>query len=302
MAPGRSFAWLITDRGTRRFGLPKASEIERLVTEYRSLVEHSIWDPLTAKSGASAALWNGLMAEIAANVPRDRRLIVIPDGPLHRLNLETLVAPTPAPHYWIEDVEMAVAPSLAIAMSKPVGGPAHGGPALLMGAADYAGTAYPPLQGAEREIRNIQARFAAMSPAVYTGRQATPAAYRESDPARFGLMHFAAHAEANAEKPLESAVVLSHRGDSYKLYARDVIEIPIRADLVTLSACHSAGARAYAGRADGIRVGVPERGGAGGGGGAVGRERRFDGACPWTAFTRESPRESRRRPRYGKPS
>ena len=42
-------------------------------------------------------------------------------------------------------------------------------------------------------------------------------------------------------------VVLSHQADPYKLYARDVIEIPIHADVVTLSACHSAGTRIYAG-------------------------------------------------------
>ena len=34
---------------------------------------------------------------------------------------------------------------------------------------------------------------------------------------------------------------------TYKLYARDVIGIPIRANLVTLSACRGAGSRTYAG-------------------------------------------------------
>ena len=43
---------------------------------------------------------------------------VVPDGPVHRLNLETLVAPSPQPHYWIEDAEVAVSPSIAIAMAK----------------------------------------------------------------------------------------------------------------------------------------------------------------------------------------
>src|SRR5262249_30269081 len=43
------------------------------------------------------------------------------------------------------------------------------------------------------------------------------------------------------------AVVLSRQGDQYKLYARDVIDIPIHAELVTISACRSAGVRAYAG-------------------------------------------------------
>jgi CHAT domain-containing protein len=52
---------------------------------------------------------------------------------------------------------------------------------------------------------------------------------------------------ANRESPLDSAIILSAQGDSYKLYARDVAAIPLDADLVTISACQSAGARAYSG-------------------------------------------------------
>ena len=64
-------------------------------------------------------------------------------------------------------------------------------------------------------------------------------------------MHFTAHAEANAESPLDSAVILSRDDNApaggYKLYARDVAERPLSADLVTISACRSAGERTYAG-------------------------------------------------------
>ena len=35
--------------------------------------------------------------------------------------------------------------------------------------------------------------------------------------------------------------------DSFKLYARDIIHHPLRAELVTVSTCRSAGARAYSG-------------------------------------------------------
>src|SRR4029077_2733625 len=45
----------------------------------------------------------------------------------------------------------------------------------------------------------------------------------------------------------DSAVVLAGPDHAYKLYARDVAEKPLRADLVTVSACRSAGERAYSG-------------------------------------------------------
>jgi len=61
------------------------------------------------------------------------------------------------------------------------------------------------------------------------------------------MVHFTAHATANMESPLESAVVLSGPDTGYKLYARDVADKPLRADLVTVSACRSAGERTYSG-------------------------------------------------------
>ena len=46
---------------------------------------------------------------------------------------------------------------------------------------------------------------------------------------------------------MDSAVILSGPDTAFKLYARDVAEMPLTADLVTVSACRSAGDRAYSG-------------------------------------------------------
>jgi CHAT domain-containing protein len=246
-APNRSFAWLISASGVRRFSLPPAGEVEALVTRYRDVVEHSLTDPIAANDSSGAALWKKLLAEIAPEIPKGSRLIVIPDGPLHRVNLETMINPAPAPHYWIEDVEIAIAPSIAIAAYKPAAVPRHVPALLLIGAPDYSGTTYSPLPKAASELSDIQSQFVGAPQKVFTGALASPAAYAQAGPAGFSLIHFAAHAEANAEMPLESAIVLSRQGGRDKLYAHDVIDIPINADLVTISACRSAGARTYAG-------------------------------------------------------
>jgi len=247
LAPLRSYAWLITAGTVRRFRLPPAGEIEKLVTAYRDVVEHSASDPILAGDPNGPTLWNALMTEIAPQIPKGSRVIVIPDGALHQFNLETLVAPSPEPHYWIEDVEIAVAPSIAIAARNPPPPAGRTRSVLLIGDPDYAGSEYPPLKHAGQETNEIQQRFAGASPAVYTGSKALPAAYGDSNPRQFSFIHFAAHAEANREKPLESAVILSRQGDRYKLYAHEVIDIPIQADLVTISACKSAGIRSYSG-------------------------------------------------------
>ena len=61
------------------------------------------------------------------------------------------------------------------------------------------------------------------------------------------MIHFAAHATANRASPLDSAVVLSRDPGGFMLTARDVLNQSLRADLVTISACRSAGATVYSG-------------------------------------------------------
>ena len=118
---------------------------------------------------------------------------------------------------------------------------------LLIGAPDYAGSGFEPLKNAGKEVREIAARFPAASRIVLTSAQAVPAAYKDSNPGAFSHIHFAAHADANFQNPLGSSVILSGQSTQNRLYARDVIDIPIHADLVTISACQGAGVRSYGG-------------------------------------------------------
>jgi CHAT domain-containing protein len=93
----------------------------------------------------------------------------------------------------------------------------------------------------------IEAALHTSPQVVRATANAQPEAYLRGDPQRFSIIHFVAHAVVNREEPLQSAVVLSGSRRDYKLLARDIIGIPIRADLVTISGCRSAAARTYAG-------------------------------------------------------
>jgi CHAT domain-containing protein len=99
-------------------------------------------------------------------------------------------------------------------------------------------------------MANVGKHFPASQQRVYRREEATPAAYFGSYPEQFSHIHFVAHGTASRLSPLDSAVVLSKGAaetDSFKLYARDIIRHPLKADLVTISACYSAGERSYAG-------------------------------------------------------
>ncbi len=244
LAPERSFVWVVTERSVRAFTLPGEEELKRLIDNYQSVVQ-ALRDPLAAESPAARLLSDILLDPIRKSLPAGSRIVLVPDGPLHDFNLEMLPVDQPNRHYWIEDATVAVAPSLAV-LEPPA--PAEAGrAALLIGAPVPPGNEYPPLPEVEKELAGIRAKLSGWEQAVYTGASAQPAVYRESRPARFAVIHFAAHATANRQDPLESAVILSPQGGAYKLYAREIAAVPVTARLVTISACRGAGSRAYSG-------------------------------------------------------
>jgi CHAT domain-containing protein len=180
-------------------------------------------------------------------IPAGSHVILAADGALHGLNLEALpqppLQPGGAPRYWIEDVTVAIAPSLGLLAERRSVSPAARR-LLLLGDPVASDSSFPPLSHAADEIESVTRRFGGPDQEVVLAREAaTPMAYRSAGPGNFSAIHFTAHAVANRESPLDSAVLLS----GGKLYAREVMDVPLTADLVTVSACRGVGVRAYSG-------------------------------------------------------
>ncbi len=190
-------------------------------------------------------------------------------------------------HYWIEDVTITSASSLRVlgATRTPArdgASPVSTGDAgkstgigggkrdlLLVGNSVAPNDKYPELPKAASQMESVARHFSAARQRILARQQATPAAYLTSRPEQFSYIHFVAHGTASRLSPLDSAIVLSKTAlpkvplssplsktapseasadsDSFKLYARDIIHHPLRADLVTISACYGAGERAYSG-------------------------------------------------------
>jgi CHAT domain-containing protein/tetratricopeptide (TPR) repeat protein len=245
----RSYAWQVTKDRIRLVPLPvNASQVDALVKSYQQSIVTSLADPVTSAASPGDEIYAKLIAPVADGIRRGSRVVIVPDGALTRINFESLPVPGPKRHYWIEDVEVDVAPSLgtlSARVERPRGGK-HGASVLLIGDPVSADPSFPQLRYASAEMSAVSKAFAGRA-AVYRADQATPSRYRDAMPEQFGVVHFTAHAAANAESPLDSAVILSKDGTGYKLYARDVAEQPLSAELVTISACRSAGERTYAG-------------------------------------------------------
>jgi CHAT domain-containing protein/Tfp pilus assembly protein PilF len=243
-----SSLWVITPTKTAYFALPPASEIDRLVQAYRRAIVDSKDVLATEDRLTGEKLYATLIAPAQKLIAANSRVILLPDGSLYGLNFETLIAPGLKPHYWIEDVTLITANSLTLLAG---GGTNRSATKtrnlLLVGNPKEANAAFPPLSQGPIEMKKIEPYFPEPDRVVLEDARATPSAYLGSNPERFSYVHFVTHGTASRARPLESAVILSPEGDSYKLYARDIVTRHLRAELVTISACYGSGSRAYSG-------------------------------------------------------
>jgi len=244
-----SYLWAVTSGLTEVFPLPAAKEIEASVQRYhRALLGPG--DVLETQNSDGLGLFETLVKPAQKLIPGGSRVVIVPDGALNNLNFETLLVPGKTPHYWIEEATVVNVSSIRMLAAVPVAPARKNGKLLLIGDPLPPNRAYDQLAEAGSEIKDIARHFAAPSESVYAEAAATPAAYLEHDPAQFAYIHFVAHGTASRLSPLDSSILLSQGSpaeDSYKLYARDIIHHPLRAQLVTISACYGSGTRAYTG-------------------------------------------------------
>ncbi len=250
LGAGHSYLWAIAPSGAvKPFVLPPEEQLDPIVQSYGNALLGPL-DVLDTANPEGERLYQTLVGPAAGLIPKGSRVVIVPDGSLCGLNFETLLVASPTPHYWIDDAVVAYTDSLLlVAAAKPSSPPKHAR-LLLIGDPVPPGDEFPKLPQAGVEMSEIERYFPPNETTVFSGRQATPEAYLKSEPGQFTYIHFVAHGTSSELRPLESSVVLTKQGDSFKLYGRDIVKFPLTATLVTISACSGVGSRNYS--AEGI--------------------------------------------------
>jgi CHAT domain-containing protein/Tfp pilus assembly protein PilF len=250
LRPQVSYLWAINAAREESYTLPGSATILPLVASHTQSILASK-DLLAQKESTGRALYDALVKPAAGLIGHDSRVFLIGDKELSGLNFETLIPPGEQPHYWIEDVTITNANSLRLlaALGKEPRQPALP-KILLIGDPVYRTADYAALPNASTEMASVAAHFTPEHRSVIAGSNASPSAYPSSAPGQFSYIHFVAHATANETNPLDSAIILSSpagQPEGYKLYARDILDQPLHAELVTISSCYGSGLRNYSG-------------------------------------------------------
>jgi CHAT domain-containing protein len=273
IAKDHAVLFAVTREGGLRVKILPVGE-ERLRRDVESFLK-SARQPAPDAGAATLArsLYQTLVGPVDGLVARSERVLILPDGPLHRLPFGALVRGTEGRgHYLIEWKPLQTALSLTVygalraarrEPARPAASPAaevvafgdpHYPQALAAGQQERA-----PIQGPRRDLRNsnwtalpysrreVERIAEAYSAAhLYLGEEATEE--RAKAVARDArVLHFATHGYLDDRSPLDSALVLtipeqlSPGRDNGLLQVWEIFEsVRLDADLVVLSACDSA--------------------------------------------------------------
>lgn len=179
---------------------------------------------------AAQQLYKFLLGPVEPIVTGKRRWYISPDDRLHMVPFEALVrqGSGAGAKFVIDSHEVVYVLSSATAGKKTA--PDLSRLALVLGEAP----------GVEKEAKAIQRRVRAR---VLAG--ATESAVKHAmQSAR--IVHFATHAEANLDRPLESHLRLARdRGDDGYFHISEISKTRTRAELVVLTACETVNTRMY---------------------------------------------------------
>ncbi|HEX2253238.1 MAG TPA: CHAT domain-containing protein [Thermoanaerobaculia bacterium] len=198
----------------------------------------------TIKAGApgagdqAAVIGDLLLGDLADRLLRQKKVIFVPDGSLHRLPFAALRIGSPQ-RFLIEALEVGTTPAVSLS-SAPRG---QSGPmdSVLVVAANEPGAAMPRLPAALREGRAVQAVWRERA-TLLTGAQATSSQLLARAPDSH-VLHIAAHAWGSSQAPFTASVVLAadpQDGTAQLPVTRFLEQSFPSTRLVVLSACGTA--------------------------------------------------------------
>jgi CHAT domain-containing protein len=245
-----SYALAVTSSTVHRYELPAKAQIEQDATQYRSEI---------AKQKVDMPLGHKLFQELLGRIPEYKEkpdVVLVPDGKLHLLPFSALLD---SGHYVLNSHVTSVAPSGSVfdmlRHRNQVGkdGLPYVGVAAWTSKSSQSNLlamVTRAVNGPERaelialpESRHEVEAIAGDLPkpsTILLAREATETAFKQLPLNQYSVIHLALHGYSDPEFPDRSALVFAPQPSSTDdglLQVREIRGLPLKASLVTLSAC-----------------------------------------------------------------
>ncbi|HTU62185.1 MAG TPA: CHAT domain-containing protein, partial [Polyangiales bacterium] len=248
-----AYAWTL-QQGTRSMvELGSTATIERVAREFHASLSNFATVPQDVRLRLARELYRLLIEPLPAKAIKSRTLLFVPDGALHYVPFAALCADENVPRFLTDDHDVALGSSVfaLLAARAPEKSSPPKRDLLIVSdpvySNDDAGVtpAWSRLRSSAREAAAITALFPASAVDKLSAAAATREALLAKNLSGYRIVHVAAHGVANVESPQLSALVLSTvdtegRRVAGEVFAGDLLQHPLGADLVVLSACETA--------------------------------------------------------------
>ena len=248
LGPEQSIVFAVTRDDALCAAIPPESALVERIQTYREILTsaadgNGVDAPSDELLGATARNIDSLLFGGAAVLMRGKkRVIISPDGPLHRIPFglgEAAGANADDARRWIRIPSATILSAVRGARHERTGRR----PGSVLALRGLVGSDGGALDGARAEIAHLARRFEDVDTRLPEGRDgASP----WSALADYDLIHIAAHARILDQAPWQSTIAIAGGADS-GLVAREVADLRLRATLVVLSSCESAGGGIRAG-------------------------------------------------------
>jgi CHAT domain-containing protein len=263
MAKENSYAFVITRNQLKIFPLPERKEIQRLVREHLT----AITDVQNKDFHLGYRLFNDLVRP-GLDENKIKKIIFVPDDVLYFLPFETLLTKENSREWLIRKYSIAYVPSLSslrelidrkntsglrpqkdiLAIGDPSFGanevkiPTGSSNDIFQNYSSNADYKFSRLKYSGVEIEKIASLFKPNRRDILERDQASEENVKRQNLSDYKIIHFATHALIDDKKPARSAIVLTldpnPKEDGF-LQTREVFNLKLNADLVTLSACQT---------------------------------------------------------------
>ncbi len=257
----RSFVFVLSKSGLRVFGAPARKTLQQQVTEYRKVISD--------KDNHDFSLGRVLFKELV--LPgldkSTKRIVFVPDDILTLLPFETLVSDVGTIRWLVQDYPVSYVPSLSslrelnrrrsASRVRPhkdllaFGDPFYGvneedrrnaSQDMFQNFYSNSSINFFRLKYSGLEIKRIAAAFKPSRTDAFLRQAATEDRLKAEPLTDYRIIHFATHGLIDDKKPARSSIILAldqDPGEDGFLQMREIFNLRMNADLVTLSACQT---------------------------------------------------------------
>ncbi|MEP1097247.1 MAG: CHAT domain-containing tetratricopeptide repeat protein [Cyclobacteriaceae bacterium] len=238
------YIFTVTKKGIRAVTKPKDDSFEKSAKSIRNAIKYNV---VTTFINSSKNLYDHLIPQLSSSI---KELVILPDGVLGTLPFEALIdsdsesSDYDSAPFLIRNYGVSYDYSATLFTQRKTEEVDSSSDILLFAPVDFSENEVKmaTLPGSEEEIMEIRYLFMGTSnrPETRTRLQASESSLKLEDLNKYKFLHFATHGLVNESEPALSRIFLNpSEGEDGSLYAGEIYNLKIDADLVTLSACET---------------------------------------------------------------